>query len=408
MEKSQRLVALIALVAALLSFAKFDHCRSTGWGSPDVYVHMCYSDLSALYGAREISKDHWPYSSATNSVEYPVVTGLVMWATGLLIGDENGYRQYFDLNALLLAFLMIAASILVWRIRPEFSLFFPLAPAVIGSLYINWDLWAVVPALLCLYFLSRNRNFVSALFLGVAIGTKFFPIVLLLGIALYFWHRKEFKNIFSYILVTVVTWLAINVPVAIYNFDGWWRFFKLNIERESDLGSLWYALALLKFPISNLNYLSILLTLLAVGAIINLSRRISTHNDHFNHFLTIAFISVAAFVTISKVYSPQYILWLTPLAVLAISRKEERSAFWIWQAGEGMYHIAIWQYLASYTGAKFGLPSNFYAILILVRIGSLAWFVRALVQSALSGPSPQKEPYSQSPQSGFLADSSRG
>ena len=92
MAKSQRLVALIALVAALLSFAKFDHCRSTGWGSPDVYVHMCYSDLSALYGAREINKDLWPYSSPTNSVEYPVVTGVVMWATGLLIGNENGYQ----------------------------------------------------------------------------------------------------------------------------------------------------------------------------------------------------------------------------------------------------------------------------------------------------------------------------
>ena len=274
MAKSQRLVALIALVAALLSFAKFDHCRSTGWGSPDVYVHMCYSDLSALYGAREINKDLWPYSSPTNSVEYPVVTGVVMWATGLLIGDENGYRQYFDLNALLIGLLMIGASVLIWRIRPEYSLFFPLAPAVIGSLYINWDLWAVVPSLLAIYFLARNRNHVSALFLGVAIATKFFPIVLLLGIALYFWHRKEFKSVLSYILVTALTWLAINVPIAIHNFDGWWRFFKLNIERENDLGSLWYSLSLLKFPISNINFLTIFLAVASLAAIVNFSKKI--------------------------------------------------------------------------------------------------------------------------------------
>ena len=169
---------------------------------------------------------------------------------------------------------MIGASVLIWRIRPEYSLFFPLAPAVIGSLYINWDLWAVVPSLLAIYFLARNRNHVSALFLGVAIATKFFPIVLLLGIALYFWHRKEFKSVLSYILVTALTWLAINVPIAIHNFDGWWRFFKLNIERENDLGSLWYSLSLLKFPISNINFLTIFLAVASLAAIVNFSKKI--------------------------------------------------------------------------------------------------------------------------------------
>ncbi|NDC13224.1 MAG: mannosyltransferase, partial [Actinobacteria bacterium] len=93
--KELRLIALLALFAALLSFAKFNHCRNSGWGSPDVYVHMCYSDLSALYGARDINQDVWPYSSVENAVEYPVLTGVVMWATGLLIKDTNGYRAYF-------------------------------------------------------------------------------------------------------------------------------------------------------------------------------------------------------------------------------------------------------------------------------------------------------------------------
>jgi hypothetical protein len=408
MSRNQRVVALVALVAALLSFAKFDHCRHTGWGSPDVYVHMCYSDLSALYGAREINKDNWPYNSPTNSVEYPVVTGVVMWATGLLIGDENGYRQYFDLNALLLALLLIAASLLIWLIRPEYSLFFPLAPAVIGSLYINWDLWAVVPSLLSIYFIKKNQNVLSALFLGIAIATKFFPIVLLLGVTLFFWNRNQRKKIALYFGTTLATWSIINLPIAIVNYEGWWRFFQLNLHRESDLGSLWYALSLLKFPISNINYLSIFLVILTVVAIINLSRRVTRGGEEFNHFLTISFISVAAFVTISKVYSPQYILWLTPLAVLAMSRSEERSAFWIWQTGEAIYHLAIWQYLASYTGAKFGLPTNIYALLILIRIGSLAWFVRALIQSLLAGPQPQPEAYSQLPQPGFLTDSGRG
>jgi hypothetical protein len=97
--KSLRIALIVTLVATLLSFGKFNHCRSAGWGSPDVYIHMCYSDISALYGAREINTDKWPYASQDNSVEYPVLTGMVMWATGLLIDDPNGYRPYFDLNS---------------------------------------------------------------------------------------------------------------------------------------------------------------------------------------------------------------------------------------------------------------------------------------------------------------------
>ncbi len=61
--KSLRVALIVTLVATLLSFAKFNHCRNSGWGSPDVYIHMCYSDISALYGAREINTDKWPYAS---------------------------------------------------------------------------------------------------------------------------------------------------------------------------------------------------------------------------------------------------------------------------------------------------------------------------------------------------------
>ena len=389
MLKSQRSLALLALVAALFSFAKFDHCRHTGWGSPDVYVHMCYSDLSALYGAREINKDVWPYSSPENSVEYPVITGVVMWATGLLIGDENGYRQYFDLNALLIALLMIAAAVIVWRMRPEYASYFPLAPAVIGSLYINWDLWAVVPALISLLLFSQQRRNLSALFLGIAIATKFFPIVILIGVSLVMWRSERRIKLLKFFAITFGTWALINIPVALSNYDGWWRFFKLNIERKNDLGSLWYALSLLKLPTLDLNYFSILLFLLTLFALTYFYRLIPASREQNANLMTISFLAVAAFVTISKVYSPQYILWLTPLAVIAMTRSEERRAFWIWQGGEALYHLAIWQYLASYTGAKFGMPTNIYALVILIRIATLAHFSATLIRTARLGISPQ-------------------
>jgi len=69
----------------------------------------------------------------------------------------------------------------------------------------------------------------------------------------------------------------------------------------------------------------------------------------------------------------------------------DRSAFWIWQGGEALYHFAIWQFLAEASGAKYGIGEGFYVLVILIRVATLAWFARALIHSyprsnfALSG-----------------------
>ena len=409
--KSLQIALIVTLVASVLSFGKFNHCRSSGWGSPDVYIHMCYSDISALYGAREVNTDQWPYASSENSVEYPVLTGVVMWATGLLIDDPNGYRPYFDLNILLIALLLFASVFILWRLKPEYVALFPIAPAVFGSLFINWDIYAVLFALLSLYFYKVQKLNLSALFMGVAISTKFYPGVILFGIALIFWNQKEITKLIRYLLVTFLAWVVINLPVALTNFDGWWRFFKLNIDRDSDLGSIWYAAALLKWPQPNVNNVTIILFLIALMAIGVFYFAVAQSRSDFANLATVAFLTVAAFVTISKVYSPQYILWLTPLAVLAMTKKttkdDERKAFWIWQGTEALYHFGIWQYLASYTGAKFGITETFYASIILIRIAGLAWFSSTLIRTALAERSTATRNSQGNPLE-FLPDSTHG
>jgi len=409
--KSLQIALIVTLVASVLSFGKFNHCRSSGWGSPDVYIHMCYSDISALYGAREVNTDQWPYASSDNSVEYPVLTGVVMWATGLLIDDPNGYRPYFDLNILLIALLLFASVFILWRLKPEYVALFPIAPAVFGSLFINWDIYAVLFALLSLYFYKVQKLDLSALFMGVAISTKFYPGVILFGIALIFWNQKEITKLIRYLLVTFLAWVVINLPVALTNFDGWWRFFKLNIDRDSDLGSIWYAAALLKWPQPNVNNVTIILFLIALMAIGVFYFAVAQSRSDFANLATVAFLTVAAFVTISKVYSPQYILWLTPLAVLAmtkeITKDDERKAFWIWQGTEALYHFGIWQYLASYTGAKFGITETFYASIILIRIAGLAWFSSTLIRTALAERSTATRNSQGNPLE-FLPDSTHG
>ena len=375
-------VLALAVLASLISFTKFSHCEGTTWATPDQYIHACYSDLPSLFGERGLDRHQWPYSSKTNAVEYPVLTGMVMYATAALVDSPIAY---FNLNALFLALLFIGVVLLVRKIKPEFGYLLPVAPAMIASLYINWDLWAIVTMMLAIYWFDRKSYLYSALAIGISISTKFLPVFLLLPIAFILWRQNRIKELIRYFSTTILIWLAINLPFALTTPSGWWRFYKLNLDRGADWGSLWLAFSQLGLGLTNLNYLSVLLLLIGLTAISVFLFEIRSTPT----LASIAFIVLATVMVASKVYSPQYILWLTPLAVIALTSAKDLPAFWIWQGGEIIYHIAIWQHLALVTKAHFGLPASGYALLTLLRIATTIYLIAVLGKRALQARNPQ-------------------
>ncbi len=371
-----RTLVLLAILASLLSVAKFSHCSDTGFATPDQYVHACYSDLPALFEARGLSTQQWPFASDDNSVEYPVITAMVMYVTSFA---ANSPVSYFNVNVFFLILLFIATVVLVRKIRPEFAYLVPVAPAMIASLFINWDLWAIATMLLAIYWFDRKQYLGSAALMGLSISTKFLPVFLLIPIAFILWRENKVKELLKFVAVTLGTWLAINLPFALTTPTGWWRFYKLNLERGPDWGSIWLALQQLGINFTNLNYLSILLLLIALTTIAVLLFELK----HTPTLASVAFFVLASVMLASKVYSPQYVLWLTPLAVIALTNKKDLHAFWVWQATEMMYHLAIWQHLAQVTDAKFGLGPTPFAILTLVRIGGTIYLMAVLARRAL-------------------------
>jgi len=371
-----RTLVVLAIFASLLSFAKFSHCENTGWATPGQYIHACYSDLPALYGSRGLDKNAWPFTSDDNSVEYPVVTAMVMYVTSFV---ANSPASYFNVNIFFLILLFVATVLLVRKIRPEFAYLVPVAPAMIASLYINWDLWAIATMMLAIYWFDRKQYLHSSLVMGVSISTKFLPIFLLIPIAFILWRDAKVRELVKYVAVVAGTWIAINVPFALTTPTGWWRFYKLNLERGADWGSFWLALQQLGFSLTNLNYLSILLLLIALTTVALLLFELK----YTPTLATVAFIVLASVMLASKVYSPQYVLWLTPLAAIALTNKKDLHAFWLWQATELIYHVAIWQHIASVTGAKLGLAATPYAVLTLVRIGGTIYLMVVLARRAL-------------------------
>jgi uncharacterized membrane protein len=377
-----RALLALALLAALLSFTKFSHCEGTNWATPDQYIHACYSDLPSLFGERGMADNTWPYASDTNAVEYPVLTGLVMYATSFV---AHSPISYFNFNALLLALLFIFVIFIVRKIKPEFTYLVPVAPAMIASLYINWDLWAIATMMLAIYWFDRKAYLYSSIALAVSISTKFLPVFLLLPIIFILWRSNQIREMVKYAATTFGVWLAINLPFALTTPTGWWRFYKLNLSREADWGSLWLAFSQLGLGLANLNYLAILLLLIGLTAFVIFLFEVKNTPT----LASVAFIVLAIVMVASKVYSPQYVLWLTPLAVIALTNKKDLHAFWIWQIAETMYHVAIWQHLALFTGAAFGLQEGGYATITLIRIAATIYLAWTLIKRALAARNTQ-------------------
>ena len=372
---SRSFVAAV-FISALLSFLKFNHCRLNNWASPDNYIHACYTDIPALFSERGLDTHIFPYLSTTNSIEYPPIIGLGNWLISFITPTVDSHRWFFDLNILLITILFFGCALIVRKMQPQFTYLFLFAPAVVASLFINWDIWAVITALLAIYHFDQKKYEVSAIWLGVSIATKFFPIVLLLPIAVIFYRNRKVKDLLRYLFTTGIIWAAFNLPVMLFYFDGWWRFYKLNLERSADFGSIWYGLSLLNIDSSALNLIYLLLSIGLFAAFtfyllkLNKSPKLSQ----------VALFAVVIFTTVGKVYSPQYVLWLTPLAVIALTNSKQQITFWFWQASEIIYHLAIWQYLALFTGAQFGLPAGGYVIAIALRVIGICCFTYVLMR----------------------------
>ena len=383
------LSTLAYMVGALLDWP----CMSNGWAGPDRYEHLCYSDIPPLYGGRGFAEGIFPYlQTPTNGeiLEYPVLTGVFMqiaaWITkGVLIIAPNAAPSltFFVINVILLFPFLLMTVVCASRIvkaRPWDAAMIALAPTIILAGTINWDLIPIGLVMWSLLLWSRKAAFWAGIVLGVAIAAKFYPIVLLGPWFLLCLRAGKLKDFGKLFLGAAIAWLVTNLPFMIGNFDGWVHFYEFSQTRGQDWGSIWYAVTLWGLP----QIPPDMLNMVATGSFLVLCAGIAAlilFAPKRPRLIPMLFLVIAAFAVTNKVYSPQYVMWLVPLAVLARPKWRD---FLIWQAAEISYFIAIWWYLAGYgiEGAK-GMTQQWYAFFTFVHVLGTAWFAGLIVRDAL-------------------------
>ncbi|WP_406266843.1 glycosyltransferase 87 family protein [Actinacidiphila glaucinigra] len=412
-----RVVVLVAIGMFALGMVQKVPCYDSGWffGANTQYSHACYSDIPHLYYGRGFADDLVPYfdripdtvSGGMGYLEYPVLTGLFMEVASWLTphGGTIQHREqvYWLVNAGML--LVCTAVIAVCtartnRRRPWDALLVALAPAFALTATINWDLFAVALAAAGMMLWSRNRPLAAGILIGLATAAKLYPVFLLVALFLLCLRAGKLKAWGAAVGGAAGAWFVVNLPVALLAWDGWSKFYTFSQERGVDYGSIWLIISQqTKWNIEPqaVNHYAEALVLLLWGAIAALT----LYAPRRPRFAQLAFLVVAVFILTNKVYSPQYVLWLVPLAALARPRWRD---FLIWQAAEVMYFLGIWSYLAYTTGGNSkGLPQDGYHLAVAAHLIGTLYLCAVVVRDiVLPERDPVRQDGSDDPSGGVL------
>ncbi|WP_328398609.1 glycosyltransferase family 87 protein [Nocardia sp. NBC_00416] len=420
------------------------------WNNGRQYTAMCYSDTVPLYGAERLNEGAFPYKKSwveeapggdteIRHMEYPVLSGMYQYVSMLVAKSWDasplpGALQvvlYFNVVALGLA---VAWLVTVWATallsgrRVWDAALVACSPLVIVHAFTNFDFLATAFAALGLLAWARRRPLLAGVLLGLGGAAKLYPLLLLGPILVLCLRADTMQRIPRSHLATrlrdidsaaalrawcaglparvrlladrplgaaglttgaaMVTWVLVNLPIALLYPDGWREFFRLNTTRHADPDSLYNVVMSFtgwsgfdgvlrhgETP-SILNMVSLLLFVAACLGI----AYIGLTAPRRPRLAQLCFLVVAAFLLTNKVWSPQYSLWLVPIAVLALPHRRLLLAWMtidalVW-APRMFYYLGI---------DRKGLPEQWFTATVLLRdvavIGLCGLIIRQIYRS---------------------------
>jgi hypothetical protein len=419
-----------AIAAALLGYADKLPCSSGGaWNTASgQFRDACYTDIYPLYYGEQLSSGKVPYYG--HPVEYPVLIGGMMqvgsWLVRNVADPIARGRDFYYVTIVMLAICLLAgvlataytavdhnvgatepgtagAATVAARARElagdvvrsrgrhdpglVAALMVALSPGLILAAFINWDLLAMALAACGLAAWAARRHALAGALLGLAVAAKFYPLLIFGALLLLCVRAGKIRPFCVALGAGLAAWLVVNLPVAIPATAGWGRFYAFSRSRGADWGSVWYMFETYKIPVlgnSSLGQLNLLSSgLFAVACVaIALLVLMAPRRPRLPQ---VCFLVLASFLMLNKVWSPQYVIWLVPFAVLA------RPRLWpylLWQLGEMAYFFGIWAYFTyMYTApgstGYTGIDAGWYFVTLAARFLTVALLAGYVVRDML-------------------------
>jgi uncharacterized membrane protein len=390
------LVVLVLLTGLVLVLGYVNKARCTGpefdaagRSQPDYDVRIdrdvCYSDIQHLWLGRDIDHHIFPYLTGSitpdgrlvgGTVEYPVLTGLLMWAGALFAHDD---AQFLLASALLMSPFGLLTGWMLGRLARWRALVWALGPPLVLYAFHNWDLPVVACAVGAVFAVHgwrtdrslAQRGVVAAVLLGLGFAFKLYPGAFVLPLALYVLTASRPGTLhwgaaIRVALAAAGTVVLVNLPFALAGYQGWRASFAFQELRKVDLttNSIWYWGFRPESDPDNVAFQStmdwlspgLVLLSFAVAAAVGWWR---WRRDGVYPWVAVSGAMLCGFLLLHKVHSPQYTLWLVPFFVLL-------QVPWRWVVGYLMVDLVMgigifrWFY-ALKTGVGVGIYEGFAA-----------------------------------------------
>ncbi len=311
--------------------------------------YLGYTDLGTMWQYRGLYLHELPYISGTftppsalgnGAVEYPVLSGVVMWITAAF---SSSFGVFFFLSTVIAGVVGSVIGVLLSYLVGRWSLLWSWSPllALYGSY--NWDFWPVLAVLAGVAVMliapeqwsSRRRTTIAAVMFGIGCLFKLYPLmyVVPLGLSLFVHSsgalRRRVLEAIRPLLVALAVVVAGNLPFAILGFEGWAASFRFQGYRavSSDTLSIWYWWLPGLHDESGFTYTTGLSTVTLVSSAVMLGGMLAccawgmrrAQREGAFPWLQVSAAMTVAYMVLGKVDSPQYGVWLLPfLALVAV------------------------------------------------------------------------------------------
>jgi len=304
-------------------------------------VPGCHGDLAIMWESRGLAAGNVPYlepfidpqTGQLVTVEYPVLTGMLMW----LVSRAGSLPAFIALSTVLMGIAAMAIALILNRWVGRRAWLWAAAPALVHYLTYNYDALPALTVVAALALLLGSdavgvgaRGYLgAAALLGIGGGFKLYPLLFALPLALWLLFgrpgpdqtglRMRLGRSLAAMGVAAGVFVAVNLPFAIANPQGWWLPFTFQAGRPIDATtlSIWYFAGSAWPAVSQAQWvlLSTVATAVGITAAAGGGWLIGRRQGAYPLVGTCVTVLIA-YVLLNKVFSPQYILWLLPLLVL--------------------------------------------------------------------------------------------
>ena len=200
-----------------------------------------------------------------------------------------------------------------------------LAPVALGPISLNtYDAWPALLTVLALWLLLRQHDLLAFAVLGLAISAKVYPLVLVPLAAWLVWRHAGARRTAIALGVLVVVAAAVVAPFAAYAPHGVFESFGASLLLVLDRLGLYDAEVVRTTGVAGRNLAGGAADAVAAGLLVLEAVAVATvwalyaRARDARQLLPAAFAAaVAGFLAFTKVFSPQYLVWLLPLVVAA-------------------------------------------------------------------------------------------